>query len=337
MSNDVAPVQAAHVPASGASSTPATSAGSAVATPTGPSPARIGQPNALPISFKSVGRNFGTGDARRTVLHDINLDVHAGEIVAILGPSGCGKSTLLRATGGLDTAGAGTVSIGGSPVAGVDNRCAVASHEAQLSPEHTLQANVAMGLPIGTSARNGKAKVADLLKLFGLEQFAKHWPRDVSAGLAQRAALARALARNPGVLLLDEPFSALDAKTRAKMQDLLLDIHRVARTTVLMVTDVVDEALHLADRIVVLGTPKGGTSGKANDDDSVGRLGDDDGGTTGAHNGANHGDDASPASGSSIIQMIDVPEERPRNSNSSAFIRVRDSLMNTLGIGGQQH
>lgn len=295
---------------------------------TAATPSRIAPPNALPISFKAVDRNFGTGDARRTVLRDINLDVHAGEIVAILGPRGCGKSTLLRATGGLDTAGTGTVSIGGTPVSAVDNRCAVASHEAQLSPEHTLQANVAMGLPIGTSAKNGKARVADLLKLLGLEQFAKHWPRDVPAGLAQRAALARALARNPGVLLLDEPFSTLDAKTRAKMQDLLLDIHRVARTTVLLVTDVVDEALHLADRIIVLGTPKDGNGDKTDEGSTI-ETDTDGGGKPTTGDGAGRG--------SSIVHMVDVPEERPRNSSSSAFVRVRDSLLNTIGIGNQPH
>ncbi|WP_081744736.1 ABC transporter ATP-binding protein [Arthrobacter sp. H14] len=333
MSEDVAAAQKAAptqvTPAIGPAGASAPSLASP--SPSGPAssaPFRIAPPNALPISFKAVDRNFGTGDARRTVLRDINLDVHAGEIVAILGPRGCGKSTLLRATGGLDTAGTGTVSIGGTPVSAVDNRCAVASHEAQLSPEHTLQANVAMGLPIGTSAKNGKARVADLLKLLGLEQFAKHWPRDVPAGLAQRAALARALARNPGVLLLDEPFSTLDAKTRAKMQDLLLDIHRVARTTVLLVTDVVDEALQLADRIIVLGNPKDGNGDKGGDG-STSETANDDGTKPAADDGA--------GPGSSIVHMVDVPEERPRNSSSSAFVRVRDSLLNNLGIGNQSH
>ncbi|GAB3271803.1 ABC transporter ATP-binding protein [Arthrobacter pigmenti] len=278
---------------------------------------------ALPVSFSALHRSQGTGRERQAVLHDINLDVNAGEFVAILGPAGCGKSTLLRATGGLDTNGGGTITIGGTPVAGIDNRCAVTSGPEQLSDEHTIQANVAMGLPIGTSARNGKAKVAELLKLLGLEQFAKHWPRDLPAGLAERVALAKALARNPGVLLLDEPFSTLDAKTRAKMQELLLDIHRVARTTVLMVTDAVDEALQLADRIIVLGSKTGDA--------------DDDGSPTHGGSRDNSSDESGSRIGSSIVQVLDSLPLRPRNINSASIAKVRDSLLSSIGVGNKSN
>ncbi len=188
-----------------------------------------------------------------TVLRDVDFEIRAGEVLAILGTSGCGKSTLLRATAGLDSPTAGSVDIDGTPVQGIDSRCAFAFQEPRLLPWHTLQANIAIGLPTGVSARDGKAKVARLLDLVGLTDFAKHRPREISGGMAQRASLARALARNPGVLLLDEPFGALDALTRIKMQDLLLDIHRAEPTTVLLVTHDVDEALQLADRIIVLG------------------------------------------------------------------------------------
>lgn len=280
---------------------------------------------ALPVSYNALHRSQGVGPERQTVLRDINLDVNAGEFVAILGPAGCGKSTLLRATSGLDTNGGGTITIGGTPVAGVDNRCAVTSEPGQLSDEHTIQANVAMGLPIGTSAKNGRAKVAELLKLLGLEQFAKHWPRDLPAGLAERVALAKALARNPGVLLLDEPFNTLDAKTRAKMQDLLLDIHRMARTTVLMVTDAVDEALQLADRIIVLGSKTGDTDGRSNND----------GGSTTDDGARDSGDDSGSRIGSSIVQVLDSLPLRPRNINSASLAKVRDSLLSSIGVGNK--
>ncbi|WP_026819419.1 ABC transporter ATP-binding protein [Arthrobacter castelli] len=291
---------------------------------------------ALPVSFNALHRSSGTGADRQAILRDINLDVNAGEFVAIVGPAGCGKSTLLRATGGLDTSGGGTITIGDTPVAAVDNRCAVTSGPSQLSTEHTIQANVAMGLPIGTSAKHGKAKVAELLNLLGLEQFAKLWPSDLPAGLAERVALAKALARNPGVLLLDEPFSTLDARTRAKTQELLLDIHRVARTTVLMVTDAVDEALQLADRIIVLGSSKTNTDdGEAVTDDAdvvQGRILKHD--TQDSGSGTSK-DGGGPSIGSSIVQVLDALPLRPRDINSTSLARVRDSLLAAVGVGNK--
>ena len=252
---------------------------------------------ALPVSFRRLGRAFGTGPAAHTVLRDVSFDVVPGEVLAILGPSGCGKSTLLRATAGLDSPSAGSVVIEDSPVRGIDPRCAFAFQEPRLLPWHTLQANVAIGLPTGCSAKEGKAKVARLLELVGLEEFAKHRPREVSGGMAQRASLARALARNPGVLLLDEPFGALDALTRIKMQDLLLDIHRAEPTTVLLVTHDVDEALQLADRIIVLGP------------DAEGQ-------------------------GATIVRTVEVPGNRPRERASAELAVMRSSLLETLGVIG---
>ncbi|WP_461188999.1 ABC transporter ATP-binding protein [Arthrobacter sp. Z4-13] len=252
---------------------------------------------ALPLAFRGLRRTFGAGAAAHTVLRDVTFDVAAGEVLAILGPSGCGKSTLLRAAAGLDAPSAGSVVIEEAPVQGIDPRCAFAFQEPRLLPWHTLQANVAIGLPTGSSAREGKAKVARLLELVGLEAFAKHRPREVSGGMAQRASLARALARNPGVLLLDEPFGALDALTRIRMQDLLLDIHRVEPTTVLLVTHDVDEALQLADRIIVLGT-----------------------------------DGAGP--GATIVRTVEVPGSRPRDRASAELAQLRGSLLKTLGVDG---
>lgn len=254
---------------------------------------------ALPVAFRSLGRTFGTGAEAHTVLRDVDAHIRAGEVLAILGTSGCGKSTLLRAAAGLDSPTAGSVEIDGTPVQGIDSRCAFAFQEPRLLPWHTLQANIAIGLPAGISAKDGKAKVARLLDLVGLTDFAKHRPREISGGMAQRASLARALARNPGVLLLDEPFGALDALTRIKMQDLLLDIHRAEPTTVLLVTHDVDEALQLADRIIVLGK-------------------DSDGGHAGA----------------TIVHTVTVPGGRPRDRGSVELARLRASLLATLGVDG---
>jgi len=260
---------------------------------------------ALPVSFRSLRRAFGSGADSHIVLRDVDFEIRAGEVLAILGTSGCGKSTLLRATAGLDSPSAGSVDIDGTPVQGIDSRCAFAFQEPRLLPWHTLQANIAIGLPKGVSARDGKAKVARLLDLVGLTDFAGHRPREVSGGMAQRASLARALARNPGVLLLDEPFGALDALTRIKMQDLLLDVHRAEPTTVLLVTHDVDEALQLADSIIVLGKE--------------------------ADAGA---DSAAALPGATIVRTLSVPGERPRDRGSVELARLRASLLDTLGVDG---
>ncbi|WP_104167134.1 ABC transporter ATP-binding protein [Arthrobacter sp. SX1312] len=254
---------------------------------------------ALGVRFAGLGRSFGPSANRRTVLRDVTVDVEPGEILAILGTSGCGKSTLLRAAAGLDIPDSGQVLIDGTPVTGIDERCAVAFQEPRLLPWHTLQANVAIGLPKSSSASAGKAKVLELLKLVGLDTFAKHRPREVSGGMAQRTSLARALARNPGVLLLDEPFGALDALTRIRMQDLLLDIHRAQPTTVLLVTHDVDEALQLADRVLVLG----------------------------------RGDGNGPE-GSTVAELVTVPGDRPRDRNSADLGALRSTLLSMLGVTG---
>jgi sulfonate transport system ATP-binding protein len=273
---------------------------------------------ALPVSFRGLRRTFGSGIEAHTVLRDVSFDVRPGEVLAILGTSGCGKSTLLRATAGLDAPSSGSVEIDGVPVQGVDSRCAFAFQEPRLLPWHTLQANIAIGLPAGVSARDGKAKVARLLELVGLQDFAKHRPREVSGGMAQRASLARALARNPGVLLLDEPFGALDALTRIKMQDLLLDVHRAEPTTVLLVTHDVDEALQLADRIIVLGKEPA----PAADPAGAGKTG---GSGTPA---------PAAAPGAMIVRTVVVPGERPRDRASAELARMRASLLASLGVDG---
>lgn len=251
---------------------------------------------AMSVSFHNLGRSFGSGAGVRAVLRDVAFDVRAGEIVAILGPSGCGKSTLLRAVAGLDAPSTGAVAIDGTAVSGIDSRCAVAFQEPRLLPWKSIAGNVAIGVPSGAGTARRRDVVAKLLGLVGLSGFAGHRPREVSGGMAQRASLARALARNPGVLLLDEPFGALDALTRITMQDLLLDIHAAEPATVLLVTHDVDEALQLADRIILLGP------------DGTGRP------------------------GATIVRTVEVPGPRPRDRSSSALARLRSSLLASLGV-----
>ncbi len=243
-----------------------------------------------------VARRFPTPDgAERVVLRDVDLEVRSGEIVALLGPSGCGKSTLLRLVSGLDRADAGELSIGGTPVDAVDQRCAVAFQEPRLLPWRTIERNVELGLPRGTAKAAGRARVAELLRLVQLDNAANLRPRQISGGMAQRASLARALARNPGVLLLDEPFGALDALTRLTMQDLLLEIHAAEPATILLVTHDVDEALQLADRIVLLGA-------------------DDD------------------APGATIRRVLEVGRRRPRDRGDAQLAVLRAELLSLLGV-----
>ncbi|UZJ26625.1 ABC transporter ATP-binding protein [Rhodococcus antarcticus] len=219
-------------------------------------------------------------------------------MVALLGASGSGKSTLLRLVAGLDAPTAGEVRVGQRPVRGIEQRAAVVFQEPRLLPWRTLAANVAFGLPDGTSRAEGRAAVAHWLDAVGLSGSAGHRPREVSGGMAQRTALARALVRGPGVLLLDEPFAALDALTRLRMQDLVDELQRTSGTTVLLVTHDVDEALQLADRIVVLGAAPGAEEG----------------------------------AGVAVRTTLDVPGARPRDRADPDLARLRVVLLDQLGV-----
>lgn len=204
---------------------------------------------AEPLTLTDVGKTFAARQQPLPVLSDVSLHIPAGTFLAVLGPSGCGKSTLLRMVAGLDQPTAGTVRLGARLVTRADPRCAVVFQEPRLFPWRTVADNVAFGarrLPGGESPDR-------LLELVGLAGFGRSFPHQLSGGMAQRAALARALIGRPEVLLLDEPFAALDALTRMQMQDLVADIHVTLRPTVVLVTHDVDEALFLADRIVMMG------------------------------------------------------------------------------------
>jgi sulfonate transport system ATP-binding protein len=190
------------------------------------------------VVARGVQRRFGD----RTVLRDIDLTVEAGELVVIVGQSGCGKSTLLRALGGLDTGYGGDIA--------VDGRVAFGFQDARLLPWARVWQNVVFGVK-GSKQQLRRQAVAVLAEV-GLEEHADAWPATLSGGEAQRVALARALTRDPSVLLLDEPFGALDALTRLKMQALVSRLWRERGFAVILVTHDVEEAILLADRIAVL-------------------------------------------------------------------------------------
>jgi sulfonate transport system ATP-binding protein len=202
-----------------------------------------------PVHLRAVDKSFTRNGVTNSVLADVSIDVSAGEVVALLGPSGCGKSTLLRLIAGLDTATSGSVEVDGHEVRSVDARCSLVFQEPRLLPWRSVTDNVALG----ARGKVDAAELEQLLTQVGLAGFAHHFPRQISGGMAQRAALARALIGSPGVLLLDEPFAALDALTRLQMQDLVADVVAETGATVIFVTHDIDEALHLADRVVVLG------------------------------------------------------------------------------------
>ncbi|MER5349807.1 ABC transporter ATP-binding protein [Kitasatospora sp. NPDC002551] len=189
------------------------------------------------VHLRGLRRVFGT----RAVLDGVDLSIGRGEFVALLGASGTGKTTLLRILGALDRADAGTVLV--PPVR------TVVFQEPRLVPSKRVLANVTVGLPRGAATRETGLKA---LAEVGLDRHADAWPATLSGGEAQRAALARALVREPQLLLLDEPFAALDALTRLRMQDLVGDLVRRHRPAVLLVTHDVDEAVRLADRVAVL-------------------------------------------------------------------------------------
>ncbi|WP_406175574.1 ABC transporter ATP-binding protein [Streptomyces sp. NBC_00996] len=187
---------------------------------------------------------------------DVDLDVEPGEIVVLLGPSGCGKSTILRALAGLLQPVAGRAEVDGKLVGGTDAPCAMVFQEDALLPWRSAVRNVEYALKLrGVPRRERRRQAEDLLAQVGLEGFSDHLPGQLSGGMRQRVQLARTLATRPQVMLMDEPFGALDAQTRSEMQQLLISVWQQYETTILFVTHDVDEALLLADRIVLL-TPR---------------------------------------------------------------------------------
>ena len=199
-----------------------------------------------------VAKTYG-GTRCVRALDGVSLAVDDGAFVVVVGPSGCGKSTLLRLFAGLTEPTAGEVLYDGEPVAGPSRERAMVFQEFNLFPWRTVRENVTFGLEMaGVGRAERRERAAETLALVGLEADADRYPDALSGGMRQRVGLARALAVDPGVLLMDEPFGSLDARTRATLQRELIAIHARERTTVLFVTHDIDEALLLADRVLVM-------------------------------------------------------------------------------------
>jgi NitT/TauT family transport system ATP-binding protein len=212
------------------------------------------------IEVRDVSLTYDTPSGRVTGVERASFDIEQSQFLCLIGPSGCGKTTLLNMIAGFLAPTGGTICIDGRPVAGHGmDRGVVFQDFAQLFPWRTALGNVAFGLEMKGIAKAEREAIAlEQLKLVKLEKFAKSYPHHLSGGMQQRVAIARALAYSPSVLLMDEPFAALDALTRDAMQQLLAEVWRETRKTVIYVTHNVAEAVYLADRVVVM-SPHPGT------------------------------------------------------------------------------
>jgi NitT/TauT family transport system ATP-binding protein len=200
------------------------------------------------LQISRLAKSFGELQA----LHDINLAIERGEFIAVVGPSGCGKTTFLRIVAGLEPASSGEVELDGRAVTGPGGNRGFVFQTDNLLPWRTVFANAIIGREVaGRVGPAERRRTLELLKLVGLEGFENYHPRQLSGGMRQRVNLARALAIDPQVLLMDEPFSSLDAQTREIMQTELMRIWEAGRKTVLFVTHQIDEAVFLADRVLV--------------------------------------------------------------------------------------
>ena len=212
------------------------------------------------LSIRDVSRTFpgGRGHAATQALSATSLEVADNDFITLLGPSGCGKSTLLRIVAGLDVATSGTVLLDGAPVAGPGAERGMVFQSYTLFPWLTVRENICFGLrERGVPAAEQAGIAAHFIAQVGLRGFEGHYPKMLSGGMQQRTALARALANDPKVLLMDEPFGALDHQTRELMQELLLEIWQRHRKTVLFVTHDIDEAVFMANRVVVMSARPG--------------------------------------------------------------------------------
>ncbi|MFJ5379376.1 ABC transporter ATP-binding protein [Pectobacterium sp. CHL-2024] len=207
----------------------------------------------MSLHFQHITKHFTVNGVPLTVLQDIDLSLQAGELVAVIGASGCGKSTLLRLAAGIDTTERGRILIGERPVQGIPDDVSLVFQEPRLFPWLTVTDNIRLGmLNLDLSPAEVTHRIAHYLQMMGLEGFADAWPHQLSGGMAQRVAIARGLVSTPRILLLDEPFGALDALTKQQLQERLAEIRQQTDLTILLVTHDVEEAVFLADSVVVM-------------------------------------------------------------------------------------
>jgi ABC-type nitrate/sulfonate/bicarbonate transport system ATPase subunit len=209
------------------------------------------------IAIRNLNKSFELEGRTLPVLQDINLSIQPGEFLALVGSSGCGKTTLLRILLGLEKGYHGSVFLDGVPIVGPSSERGIVFQEHRLLPWLTVAQNVGFGLRELKDAQEKRRRVGETLQLVGLEAFEKAYPGQLSGGMAQRAAIARALVNKPRVLLLDEPLGALDALTRLRMQRELDVLVRKEKVTTVLVTHDIEEALYLADRVIVLSARPG--------------------------------------------------------------------------------
>lgn len=222
-----------------------------------PYPAQLDHP--IKLRGHHLVKTFGQGNRSVEALHDVSFDVRSGEFIAIIGPSGCGKSTLFNMLSGLERPDAGTVELDGRDITGQVGLVGYMPQKDLLMPWRTVLDNTILGLELaGTSKARARIEALQWFPRFGLEGFERVYPAALSGGMRQRAALLRTFLAEREVLLLDEPFGALDAITRADMQQWLLGIWETFTRTIVLVTHDVDEAIFLADRIYVM-SPRPGT------------------------------------------------------------------------------
>jgi NitT/TauT family transport system ATP-binding protein len=209
-------------------------------------------------TFRLRGNGRGEGDRLLPVLRKVSFDVSEGEVVSLVGESGCGKTTLLRIIQGLVRLDSGSVLVGGAPIVAAGRDRGFVFQQASLLPWRSARQNVEFGLELQGMPKPQRAQRAtELLELVGLAHAARQYPHQLSGGMQQRVGLARALAIDPAILLMDEPFSALDAQTREVLQAELLRIHEKTAKTTLFVTHDLDEALYLSDRVIVFAAKPG--------------------------------------------------------------------------------
>jgi len=208
---------------------------------------------ATAVDILNVSRHFHVNDQLFHALSQVSFRIQQGEFISLIGPSGCGKSTLLRILAGLDSPNSGEVFAAGEKITGPSLSRGMVFQDHRLLPWLTVEQNILLSLKKDPASAAEKAqRVQQLIELVGLAGFAQAWPYQLSGGMSQRAAIARGLAPNPGLLLLDEPFGALDSLTRRHLQKELLRIWQQQQMTAVMVTHDIDEAIYLSDRIIIL-------------------------------------------------------------------------------------